>query len=148
MIQILQKTKFDEDDFFELKSLYELVFGSPFEIDKFHTLTQRDNLVYLIAYKEGQPVGFKIGYTLPEYPKTLYSWIGGVLPDWRGNGIASDLMQTQHRLAKEMGMIAVETKSKPQWGGMMALNYKFGFVLLREYIGRKGCLKYHLRKVL
>jgi len=34
----------------------------------------------LVAQAGGQPVGFKVGY---ERSGFFYSWMGGVLPDWR-----------------------------------------------------------------
>ena len=49
----------------------------------------------LIAANEMAKFGFKIGYALSA--EHFYSWVGGVLPAYRGLGVAELLLQTQER---------------------------------------------------
>ena len=44
------------------------------------------DVLALIAHLEGNPVGYKIGYY--DKPGLYYSWSGGVLKDYRGQGVA------------------------------------------------------------
>lgn len=47
----------------------------------------------LIARAEGRAVAYKLGYAISE--REFYSWLGGVLPEYRRKGIASELRQAQ-----------------------------------------------------
>ena len=40
----------------------------------------------LVAYIDNQPAGFKLGYAEDEH--TFYSWLGGVVPNYRRMGLA------------------------------------------------------------
>ena len=134
------------DDFLRL---YASVFDAPLNSAPLDMLRGRSNLIASVAYCDSQPAGFKVGYSLPDAPDVLYSWAGGTDPTFRRRGIGWALMFDQHRLAAEKGLEAVETKCRPKWAAMMALNYRAGFKLIREYRGQScGQLKYHLRKEL
>ncbi|MGH1351594.1 MAG: GNAT family N-acetyltransferase [Methyloligellaceae bacterium] len=150
MVDIIEHNLMLEPEIYTpLSLLYKKTFGSDFSLEAFNELSHRDNLLALIAWQNGKPAAFKVGYTLPEAPDTLYSWIGGTLPEYQNQGIAWDLMMYQHLRASELGLNAIETKSMPKWEAMMRLNYKAGFCLVREYISSKsGELKYLLRKEL
>ena len=54
-------------------------------------LQGRINPLILLAQIDRRPVGFAIGYE--NKPRTFYSWLIGVLPDFRRAGIASQLME-------------------------------------------------------
>jgi len=93
-------------------------------------LRHKNSLLILIAYTQDNrtPVGFKIGY---EDTETLfYSWLGGVLPTYRGHGIASALMRHQHTRIAEMGYPKVETRTRNRYKSMLILNIKHGFNII------------------
>jgi GNAT superfamily N-acetyltransferase len=48
----------------------------------------------MIARLDDRPVGFFLGFELK--PKIFYEWYYGVLPDFRRQGIASQLMDAVH----------------------------------------------------
>lgn len=133
-----------------LVSLYEQIFSEPFSQEQHNRLASKEQPIVLIAYKGDRPAGFKVAYALSEAPEILYSWLGGVLPDFRRQGIAEQLMKEQHRVAKEKGFTAIETKSYPNlFPAMMQLNYKYDFKLIREYHCEKlNETKVQLRKIL
>ncbi len=133
-----------------LITLYEQVFDEAFTQEQHDRLASKNKPLVLIACHNNQPAGFKVAYALTEEPDVLYSWLGGVLPDFRRQGIAEKLMKEQHRQAKENGFTAVETKSYPGlFPAMMQLNYKYGFKLIREYHCNKlNETKVQLRKPL
>ena len=58
----------------------------------------RYNVLMLIAHLDRQPVGFYVGFELK--PSIFYSWLCGVLPDFRRAGVASQLMEASHEWAK------------------------------------------------
>lgn len=51
----------------------------------------RHNPLLLIATLEDRPVGFFIGFELK--PNTFFAWLCGVLPEYRRQGIASQLLE-------------------------------------------------------
>ena len=54
----------------------------------------------LIAYVEEEMVGFKVGYDKFEDGQNFYTWMGGVLPDFRKKGIADALSKKQETWIK------------------------------------------------
>lgn len=131
----------------DLSEVYKSVFDS--EVSAHVEQVQAyNNKIILLAYKNEKPVGFKIGYTLPEDETTLYSWAGGTIAECRGMGIASKLMEEQHKKCTALGINTVETKCRDKWASMMSLNKTFGFKIVKEYTGSCGTKKYLLRKSL
>ena len=89
-------------------------------------------------------IAYKIGYAL-NYEK-FYSWLGGVDPDYRNQGIASQLIERQHRFLKEREYKTVQTKTKNKWRNMLILNIKNGFDVIGTYTDSKGEPKIILEK--
>lgn len=113
---------------------------------KFFDRLARPNCVVAVATEHGQWVGFKIGYR--ESDTTFYSWLGGVLPDFRGRGIAQQLMDAQHEYCRQQGYRFVKTKTMNRWRGMLILNIKNGFDIAETYLGANGERKIILIKTL
>ena len=59
----------------------------------------RHNILQMVAQVEGRPVGFFMGFELK--PTTFFAWFYGVLPDFRRQGIATQLMEAVHDWARE-----------------------------------------------
>lgn len=70
-------------------------------------------------------VGFKIGYPINE--QHFYSWLGGVIPEYRGNGIAQQLLAEQERRVAERGYTLLSVKSMNRFPGMLCLLIKNGY---------------------
>ncbi len=79
----------------------------------------------VIAWVQGQAVAFKLGYERTE--KKFHSWLGGVTPEFRGLGIAQDLMNHQHDWCKAQGYTKISTKTQNRFREMLVLNIKNGF---------------------
>ncbi|MEM1081592.1 MAG: GNAT family N-acetyltransferase, partial [Pseudomonadota bacterium] len=61
------------------------------ELDRYVSLEDfniklAEGSLVLVAEIEGEAAGFKVGYPLSE--NTFYSWLGGVLPGYRQQGVA------------------------------------------------------------
>ncbi len=59
----------------------------------------RRNESILVAVIEDRPVGFIVGFEL--IPTTYFTWVAGVLPDYRRTGVATQLMQGQQAWAQD-----------------------------------------------
>src|SRR6056297_1748216 len=80
--------------------------------------------VLLVARDEAGPVGFKLGYRDQD---SFYSWLGGVDPRARRQGLASRLMRAQHEHVRTLGYRSVTTRTRAANRPMIVLNLKFGF---------------------
>ncbi len=120
----------------ELLHLYETIFDDAkldFFIDR---ITSKTDVIIVLTYFENSPVGFKIGYRYNE--TTFYSWVGGVLPDFRRKGIAQKLAKKQEELIKGKGYKKLRTKSMNRFKPMLILNIKNGFDIVQVYTNTSG----------
>lgn len=129
-----------------VKSLTTEIFGRFDEEGFDSTLKNKTNFLLLIAAVENKPAGFKLGYQHDK--ETFYSWLGGVLPEMRGLGLAEVLMKSQHDWCKNCGLKKVQTKTKNKWRNMIILNLKNGFEIIGTYTDDKGEAKLILEKTL
>ena len=99
-------------------------------------LTHMPEVSTFAAYCGARMVAFKSGYALSE--DRYYSWLGGVHPDFRNRGIASELMERQHRWLRELGYATIETAANQANRAMSRLNLAHGFTVcgLRTDPGR------------
>ena len=95
------------------------------EFDKIMTreflLSRLDRAVSLIlvARIEETLVGYKIGYELTK--DTFYSWLGGVVPKYRKNGIATILLNYQENYLRNSGYKQIKVKSMNRFPNMLRL---------------------------
>jgi GNAT superfamily N-acetyltransferase len=106
--------------------------------------TAEDLLIQVASAPDGQAAGYKVAYR--QSPEVLYSWIGGVLPQYRGQGLAARMMEQQHHWAKERGYARVQTKTMNRWRDMLILNLRHGFEIKETYPGEDGQLRIVLEK--
>jgi predicted GNAT superfamily acetyltransferase len=130
----------------EIFELYRAIFNSEPNDEARERLSISRDILTLLAYNNNLPVGFKVGYR--QDPDTFYSWLGGVLPEFRGNGLASQLMNRQHNWARSMGYKFIQTKTLNRWREMLILNLRNGFNITGTYVGKDGRLRLILEKSL
>ena len=99
-----------------------------------------------LAEAEGTPVGFKLGYR--RGAELLYSWLGGVHPDWRRHGIAAALMVRQHDHALAQGYRFIETRTRAANNAMLILNLRHGFHVCGHEVDARGIAVVTQRKTL
>lgn len=129
-----------------LLKLIAQIFPS-FSIEKFEQkISQQKNVQLWSIFDGDQMVGFKLGYE--QNTGAYYSWLGGVLPAYRGRGIAQQLMKAQHDWCKEFGYKKVVTKTKNEWRQMLLLNIQSGFQIIATEKNTDGELKIVLEKIL
>lgn len=84
----------------------------------------------LIAYVEEKMIGFKVGYDKFLDGKNFYTWMGGVLPEFRKKGIADALAKKQENWAKQNGFQNVILKTRNQHQGMLIFAIKNNFKII------------------
>jgi predicted GNAT superfamily acetyltransferase len=137
----------DEHFLHNLFVLHERIFDANNFETFFQELKNKDKLLILAAVNDaGAIVGYKIGYE--RKPRHFYSWLGGVHPDYRRQGIASRLMTLQHEWCKNKGYQTIQTKTKNKWRDMLIMNIKNGFDIIGTYTDKKGEPKIILKKIL
>jgi GNAT superfamily N-acetyltransferase len=83
-----------------LVKLYNQVFRPARDQDAFQRrYLGRHNVLQMIARVENRPAGFFVGFELK--PRVYFAWFYGVLPDYRRQGIASQLMEAVHEWARD-----------------------------------------------
>ncbi len=105
-------------------------FNNPYKMDEYLKRVQRNHLI-LTARIDGQPIGFKIGYEQND-KGTLYSWMGGVLPEYRKQGIAEMLAAYQENWARENRYTTIRIKTREKHKAMQAFSLKRGFVITEK----------------
>lgn len=102
----------------------------------FYTDRLKDRLhLALIAEKEGELLGFKVGYQ-DDSSDTFYSWMGGVRPEFRKLGIANALAAYQENWAIERGYKQIYFKTRNRFPAMISFGLKRGFKIVQ--VIRKG----------
>ena len=80
----------------------------------------------MTAYDDHIPIAFKIGYD--RYSDgSFYSWMGGVLPNYRRKGIANNLADRQEIWAKKKGYNSIKLQTRSKHNAMLALAINRGF---------------------
>lgn len=118
-----------------LKKLYTSIFEDADLYFFEKRFQEKENLISFIAYDNKTPIGFKIGYKYNE--STLYSWVGGVLQNFRNRKIATKLANLQENWAKEQHFTKIRTKSMNKFKPMLILNLKNGFDIISIYTNTK-----------
>ncbi|MFD1884441.1 GNAT family N-acetyltransferase [Paenibacillus wenxiniae] len=118
-------------------------------VQKIHnnvTILDRKKLLTIVALDGDKVIGYKIGYPLMEDQHTFYSWLGGVDPAYRQQGIASMLMDEQHQYLHQAGYHKVQTKTMNRWRNMLLLNIGYGFDIVHTFTDARGLFKIVLEK--
>ena len=81
-----------------------------------------------LVYKhDGQSVAFKLGYEISN--TEFYSWLGGVESQYRGLGIAKQLMFKQEEWAHDNGYNIIRVKSMNRYPSMMCMLISKGYYI-------------------
>ncbi len=109
-----------------IHTLDEKIFDEPYSREKIERESSvKHNLIGPVAYDHHEPVGYKVGYELTS--RLFYSWLGGVVPAYRSQGIARELMRRQHEIITGMGYQTVRTHTHNKFRDMLVLNIRNGF---------------------
>ena len=88
-----------EEDLPTISYLYNQIFRPPRDLESFRRRhLGRYNILHMVARVQNRPIGFFLGFELK--PTVFFAWFYGVLPDYRRQGIASQLMEAVHSWAR------------------------------------------------
>ncbi len=96
----------------------------------------------LVAEKGEELLGFKVGYQ-SDTPEVFYSWMGGVRPEFRRNGIADALADYQESWMKGKGFKSVFFKTRNRFPAMIAFGLRRGFKIV-DVLSKGGVEDYRI----
>lgn len=92
---------------------------------KIQTRFANKSALILVAKVGERPVAYKIGYALSN--KQFYSWLGGVIPAYRQQGIATKLREKQEAWVLSRGYSEIYVKSMNRYPAMLQLLIASGY---------------------
>lgn len=127
-IEINKFYDLNDETFKKIYPLYQQIFDDTYSLEQLKERTSnKESYLVLIARVDGKDVGLKVGFKEDDL---FHSWIGGVLPEYRGKGIAKELTHVQHAWAKENGFSEVRTHTDHRFNNMLIHNIKNGFEIV------------------
>ena len=105
-------------------------FESPYKLTEYQKRCAENHLL-LIAFMDKKLVGFKVGYDRFK-DGSFYSWLGGVLPQYRRQRVASMLANKQEGWARERGYTSIHLKTWKKHQAMLELCRYRGFTIIEE----------------
>jgi GNAT superfamily N-acetyltransferase len=103
-----------------------------------------DPLLVVASDRQGW-AGFKLGY---RRGSTFYSWLGGVHPRARRQGLGYRLMAAQHEHVRQLGYTRIATRMRAANRAMLILNLKCGYEITGFEVDRAGFSVVSQQKVL
>ena len=129
-----------------VNSLEMMIFGSTrATASKLEMIRQQDGLL-LIAFDGDYPIGFKLGYVVESTP-AFFSWLGGVEPKHRRQGIAQALLDFQEHHVKKRGHASIYFTTFDRFPAMIQLGKKNNYVKVKTAL-EGGEKKYWFEKQL
>ena len=95
-------------------------------------LEHMPDVTVFVAEQSAKIVGFKAGYATA-YDR-YYSWLGGVRPEYRRRGVASELMRRQHAWIENSRFRLLETQVSKSNSQMIAINEAGGFIKSGDFL--------------
>lgn len=102
-------------------------FVNPYPIEEFKKRLNIHSII-LVAEIKHHLAGFKYGYE--KDTTTFYSWMGGVVPSFRRQGIASELLIEMERKCNEMGYQYLSFKTLNRHKNMLLFSLKNDFEII------------------
>ena len=94
-------------------------FIDPYPLSEFQARLSGRRWIGLVAEVDKIAVGFKLGYALNT--TVFYSWLGGVLPDFRKQGVAKALVNVREKRVRKLGFKTIKVKSRNKHTNMLHL---------------------------
>ena len=102
-------------------------FSEPYPEEEYRKRLAGKNKLLITATYEGKIAGFKAGYEIDDH---FYSWLGGVLPDFRKKKIAQKLLSYQEKWCKEKGYEKIRIKTRNKHKSMLHLLLKNNYLII------------------
>ena len=106
--------------------LYNQIIRPPRDVASFQRRYRgRYNILQLVARLQDRPIGFFLGFELK--PTVFFAWFYGVLPEFRRQGIASQLMDAVHSWARQNEYESIRFECHNQHRPMLHLAIAMGY---------------------
>ncbi len=116
----------DRNELPTIVDLFNQIFRPQRDLESFNRrFLGRYNVVRMLARVQDKPVGFFLGFELK--PNVFFAWFYGVLPDFRRQGIASQLMDAVHDWARQHEYDAIRFECHNQHRPMLHLSIALGY---------------------
>ena len=117
-----------QEDLPVIVDLYNQIYRPPRDVESFRRRFRgRYNDLRMIARIKDQPIGFFMGFELK--PTTFFAWFYGVLPDFRRQGIATQLMEAVHEWSREQEYESVRLECHNSARSMLHLAIALGYIV-------------------
>ncbi len=103
-------------------------FDSPYNIDEYENRLDESASILTAEFND-QPIGFKVGYDRFK-DGSFYSWMGGILPNNRQNGVASALADYQESWAIKNRYKSIKLKTRNKYEAMISFAIGRGFDII------------------
>ena len=106
--------------------LYNQIFRPARDLESFRRRFRgRYNVLHMVARVEDRPVAFFLGFELK--PTVYFAWFYGVVPEFRRQGVASQLMDAVHAWARDNDYNAIRFECHNQHRPMLHLAIALGY---------------------
>lgn len=89
-------------------------------------MDEQAHIILVAELPGGEIIGFKAGYER-ESDGSFYSWMGGVRPEWRKEGVAKSLLQGMEAWARSQGYKRLRFNTLNRHRNMLHFGVKHGF---------------------
>jgi GNAT superfamily N-acetyltransferase len=114
------------DELPAIVEMYNQMFRPERDEESFHRrFSGRYKVLQMIARVSDRPVGFFLGFELK--PGVFFSWFYGVLPEFRRQGVASQLMDAVHDWARQQEYDSIRFECHNQHRPMLHLSIALGY---------------------
>jgi GNAT superfamily N-acetyltransferase len=114
------------EDMPTIVEIYNQIFRPHRDLESFRRrFLGRYNELRLLARIHDRPVGFFLGFELK--PNVYFAWFYGVLPEFRRQGIASQLMDAVHSWARQNEYESIRFECHNQHRPMLHLAIALGY---------------------
>lgn len=112
-------------------------FDDRYGLDEFKKRLEGKKKLILLAESNGKLLGYKAGYCEKHY---FYSWMGGVIPEYRKQDIATMLAHKQEDWVKKQGLDTIRFKTLNKFKKMLLFSISNGFRIIGTvpYEGEEG----------
>jgi GNAT superfamily N-acetyltransferase len=107
-------------------------------------LRGKEDIHALIAHLEGNPVGYKVGHR--DRQGVFYSKSGGVLREYRREGLATRMAEMQQAFARSRGYQTIYFNTFNRFRDMLRLGLKSGFAPIGAEARLRGDLSFKMTK--
>lgn len=105
-------------------------FNKPYSYEEYRKRLSGTPHLTAIACIGNKAVGFKVGYER-ENDGSFYSWMGGILPEFRRCGVARKLADHQEKWARKQGYTKIRMKTRNRLKPMLYFALGNGFNIIK-----------------